>query len=424
MKKSLWTILLSLLLSWQGSCQIFTSDVANFWTAYDSVRAVSDPDRQVDYITRLYIEKASDGLKAFLKNKDNAARKWVDVINADPAFWEGLRSKTAGLEPKVLRAKEYISKFRALYPGLKDADTYLLIGFRQQGGTIRGNLSLIGTEVVFSSLNGLADDALFQMIVHEYVHTQQKKPNFQEIDVLTSSIREGACDFVAEKILDKPFQSDYITYGLKHGESLWRVFKRDMHTRANSFWVSTGNNPTLPVQDPGYYIGYAICRAYYDGAPDKSKALADIIELDYADHAAVEKFFADSGFDRKMKDSKKSVPVEGYTSKDDEIVFTFDPKGKSYVDEKGVYKIMDPTQVQTVSIAGDFNKWEVQGPSWSMQNRNGVYTLRVPKKQLGNPGESPRFRFVVNGKWWVLPGFDIANRTTDRNENTNLFLTL
>lgn len=50
--------------------KVFTQDIDNFWIAYDSIRSIRDNTKQIDYINRLYIEKASDGLKAFLRNKN------------------------------------------------------------------------------------------------------------------------------------------------------------------------------------------------------------------------------------------------------------------------------------------------------------------------------------------------------------------
>ncbi|SEL79552.1 hypothetical protein SAMN05421740_11076 [Parapedobacter koreensis] len=42
--------------------------------------------------------------------------------------------------------------------------------------------------------------------------------------------------------------------------------------------------------DLGYFMGYAICKSYYEKAHDKKLAIKAIIELDYADLAATKQF--------------------------------------------------------------------------------------------------------------------------------------
>ncbi|MES2111145.1 MAG: DUF2268 domain-containing putative Zn-dependent protease [Bacteroidota bacterium] len=274
---------------------VFKTDFQNFWTMRDSVQAATDSAKQVDAISRLYIAKASDGLKAFMRNKDNPAGRWLKEIKTAPAFWDSLKMKAAMVDEAVVKLEAAITHFQNMYPQLQPAQTYFLVGFRQQGGTIRGNLSLIGVEVVLSDPI-LSGKQLVRMGIHEYVHTQQKRPDFQKINVLTSSIREGACDFVAELVTGTKPAAPYMAYGTKHEQECWQAFQKEMYTNNNDNWVSTGNNPALPAPDRGYFVGYQICKAYYNKAADKNAALRDIITLDYADNAAVENFLKISGY--------------------------------------------------------------------------------------------------------------------------------
>jgi len=274
---------------------VFKTDFQNFWTMRDSVQAATDSAKQVDAISRLYIAKASDGLKAFMRNKDNPAGRWLKEIKTAPAFWDSLKMKAAMVDEAVVKLEAAIVHFQNMYPQLQPAQTYFLVGFRQQGGTVRGNLSLIGVEVVLSDPT-LNSKRLVRMGVHEYVHTQQKRPDFQKINVLTSSIREGACDFVAELVTGTKPAGPYMAYGTKHEQDCWIAFQKEMYTNNNDNWVSTGNNPVLPAPDRGYFVGYQICKAYYNKSADKNTALRDIIALDYADNAAVEGFLKASGY--------------------------------------------------------------------------------------------------------------------------------
>lgn len=292
MKK--WIILLLLPL-FATAQHAITADLDNFWQAYDSIRLTSDTARQTGYIQSLYINKASEGLQAFMRNKDGLDKKWISLIKSDPLFWDSIRQKCVLLKNNLPALEGYISYYNTIYPQLKPSNIYFIIGVRQQGGTIRGNMSLIGTEVVLANAAALPAGWL-QMCVHEYTHTQQKRPDFQKIDVLTSSIREGACDFMAELILKTPFKAVYMDYGNKHEKEVAGMFNKDMFTRNNDKWVSTGNESGMPAPDLGYFIGYKICKAYYNKAADKQEAIKEIIELDYADALAVQAFAKAAGW--------------------------------------------------------------------------------------------------------------------------------
>lgn len=408
---------------------IHTQDVDNFWVAYDSIRSISNNEKQITFINKLYIEKASDGLKAFLKNKKDVDSKWVDLINREQSFWDSVRPKTLMVKTEVKNLEHNIELLRAIYPDLKDAATYFIIGFRQQGGTIRNNLSIIGTEVVMSKPNRAE---LVRMCIHEYVHTQQVRPDFQNINVLTSSIREGACDFVSELVSKQDLSLPYIKYGLENEVKVWKVFAQDKFTTANDFWVSTGNNPILPSKDLGYYVGYAICKNYYNSASNKSQAIKDIIDLDYANSNAVTDFLKKSNYEkyiiRKGYNPASKLPKEGYISTPSQIVFSFSSfKNPVIKGEDGNSKVFNTKEdtIKSISIAGDFNNWDYKNSAFQlMKNKRGIYTLKVDRDKLGKVGAQVKFNFIINNKYWVQPEFAVSNRVTNKEGITNLFVQL
>lgn len=275
--------------------QVFTTDLEHFWTTRDSVLATRDTTRQIELINRLYIGKASPGLAAFMRNKEDLPRKWRAFITQNAESWLALKKKMPVVEAAAAEVKSQIRRFRTLYPDLRPAETYFLIGLGMQGGTVRGNLSLLCVEVILRDAAAPKDQLVF-LAVHEYVHTQQKRPDFQKINVLTSCIREGACDFVASLVTGRPVTAGYSTYGLRHEKEVWEAFQKDMYTGNNDNWVSTGPNPALPAPDLGYFVGHQVCEAYYRKSADKAAALKTIIELDYADPEAVSRFWQESGY--------------------------------------------------------------------------------------------------------------------------------
>ena len=55
------------------SSSVSTVDIDNFWVAYDSIRSTSDSMQQLQYIQKLYIDKGTKGLHAFMEARDYSA---------------------------------------------------------------------------------------------------------------------------------------------------------------------------------------------------------------------------------------------------------------------------------------------------------------------------------------------------------------
>jgi hypothetical protein len=128
--------------------------------------------------------------------------------------------------------------------------------------------------------------------IHEYVHTQQKgNPH----NLLGQAIKEGACDFITELVIGKLMQNNYIVYGREHEAELKDRFKLEMFTDAYSNWLYNGSNAKT-VADLGYFMGYTICKSYYNNTTDKKKAIKEIIELNFSDSSAVENFLKRSNY--------------------------------------------------------------------------------------------------------------------------------
>src|ERR1700743_2960486 len=67
---------------------VFTSDIDHFWTAFDSAKMTADTLRQRQYFQRLYVDRASDGLKEFRRVRNYSAPLYVRLINKSPRFWQ------------------------------------------------------------------------------------------------------------------------------------------------------------------------------------------------------------------------------------------------------------------------------------------------------------------------------------------------
>jgi hypothetical protein len=292
----------------QNDQKVFTSDIDNFWIAFDSIQTTKDSVKQIRFIKNLYIDKGSKGLKAFMVARDYTAELWVNLIRLYPKFWNSIRPNTFTVKSYASQIETSIKKFKELYPNLKEAKMYFTVGGLRSGGTTMNDMVLIGSEIATG--NALTDvsefpskwlegvfknqqaDNLVALNIHEYVHTQQKG-NTQTL--LGQAIKEGACDFITELVIGKLLQNNYIIYGREHDAELKEKFKLEMFSNFNGNWLYNGSNART-VADLGYYMGYAICKAYYNNAADKSKAIKEIIELNYSDSIAIENFLKRSSY--------------------------------------------------------------------------------------------------------------------------------
>ena len=289
----------------QTKPKIFTSDITNFWIAYDSVLTTKDTLRQKDFIQRLYFDKATLGLKDFIISKQFSINGYLNVILKFPKFWQSVRPNTLRVENYRNEFERIMKRFKVIYPSFKKPDLYFTIGDLNSGGTTTQDKVLIGTEIgasdntvdaseVYPTLQSMfkTQTSIIYLVTHEIVHTQQKGEIY--INLLTHCIAEGSADFIAEVVLQKPVITPYIIYGLAHEKELVEKFEKEKFGIDKQDWLYNG-------KDYGYFIGYKICKSYYDNAKDKKKAIADIIELKYGDENQLTKFYTDSKYADQWK---------------------------------------------------------------------------------------------------------------------------
>jgi hypothetical protein len=292
----------------QGGQEIYLSDIDNFWRAYDSVQTTTDSVKQVSYIQTLYIDKGTDGLRLFMKVRSLTPGLWVHVIRQYPGFWRSIRPNTLVVRQKEGEILSGVEKFRATYSNYKEGKIYFTIGALKAAGVAEGRSLLIGTELamgnVYTDVSEFPNkrlenffkqtktDNIVAITVHEYVHTQQKE---EGKTLLGQSIYEGACDFIAELVLGRTLVYPYLEYGRAHEGELKAKFREEMFNEDYSQWIYNSST-TKGIGDLGYFMGYTICKAYYNKMADKSEAVRRIIELSYSDRTAIGEFLRESGY--------------------------------------------------------------------------------------------------------------------------------
>jgi len=177
----------------QQKQRVFFTDIGNFWVAYDSIHSTSDSLKQLQYLQKLYIDKGTPGLKAFMEVRDYTPQEWVHSIRRYPMYWASIRANTLRVETAARDIAPYLKKLKKLYPNLRPASIYFTVGALGSGGTTQDSMVLIGTELAvrmkttdvsefpkakqaFLSRNNRSDPFKDIAItnIHEYVHTQEK----------------------------------------------------------------------------------------------------------------------------------------------------------------------------------------------------------------------------------------------------------
>jgi hypothetical protein len=272
--------------------KVFTSDIDNFWAAYDSVKTNKDSLQQLHFIQTLYLDKATAGLKDFMLARQHSAKRHLANILKYPKFWVSLRPHTLEIKTHSREIEELMQRFSSLYPKFKQPGVYFTVGVLNSGGTTTTDKILIGSEIACSDktvdaselsswLQGVFKDNkdVVYLVAHEAGHTQQRGDNGDNTTLLAACIREGTCDLIAELLLQKEITSPYMTYGKANEKKLWEDFQKEMHGQELKNWLYNGGN--VPNADLGYFMGYTICKSYYNNAADKKEALQQIIELNY-----------------------------------------------------------------------------------------------------------------------------------------------
>ncbi|MFH6966393.1 DUF2268 domain-containing putative Zn-dependent protease [Flavobacterium sp. FlaQc-28] len=279
-----------------------STDIDNFWNAYDKIITEKDTTKQYSFLKELYIDKATPGLKSLIEVRNYTSKNFIDAINKYPKFWNSIRPNTLSVKEVYPEIEADIKKLKEAYPDLKPSTIYFSIGAFRTNGTIQNDRILIGSEL------SLADEKTFinelpewrqpfykeyeprkniaLLCTHEYVHTQQKE---LVENLLSMCLYEGIAEFISCKVTGKKSSSPAIEFGKNNQEKVINQFIADLYIISNNYnWLWGENKNNLKIRDLGYYIGYEISERYYNTSKDKTKAIKTLVELDYHNEKEME----------------------------------------------------------------------------------------------------------------------------------------
>lgn len=282
--------------------KIVSTDIDNFWNAYQKIISTNDSIKQYQYLREFYLDKGTPGLKSLIEVRNYTPKEFLSSIINYPKFWKSLKPNTANLTELYSEIETDIHKLKEAYPELKPAVIYFSIGAFRTNGTIQNNRILIGSELTLADETTVTEElplwrqSFYReynprknaalLCTHEYVHTQQKE---LVENLLPMCLYEGIAEFISCKVTGKKSNSPAIEFGKNNEQEIISQFVSDLYIGSNNYnWLWGENRNNLKVRDLGYYIGYEISERYYNAAKDKIEAIKTLIELDYKNEKAIE----------------------------------------------------------------------------------------------------------------------------------------
>lgn len=390
--------------------QVHTEDIFHFWEAYDSVQTTTDKAQQTAIIQKLYVDRGSEGLKEFMILRGGTAEKWQEMMANEKDKLVRIRPFTLSVLKQKAILDEKLAYFKQIYPNFKQGDVFFTMGIGNSGGTTQGSHVLIGCEVAANE----KPDWAIALVLHEFVHTQQKME--KGYHVLGQSILEGMADFVSELVngqkLAEVNPNGHTGFGLRNNKAVWERFKEVMFSNDENYFGWLYGSPGVTIEsinkvDMGYFIGYQICKSYYDKATDKSKALKEIIELDLnknEDEAARQFLLASGYVPKKDINFVKNTPfghIEIKAKPIQKVLYGYKLTADKVIFEYSVPKVLDMNTIKTVSVAGSFNGWNPKDvPSLMKKTGKRTFTLEMPRTAFDKT-KTYTFKFVLNGDNWM-----------------------
>jgi len=284
-------LFVSLPLFAQPNAQLVTSDIENFWKAYDE----SEPGNRAPALQKLYLEPGSIGLREFVRVRIGGAQQLANAIEQFPNYFASIRKNTLSVETKREQIEFYLSQFQQIYPQAVFPPVYFLIGRVSTGGTITNAGLLIGTEIYsigpdvdtselekkipsFYRAMGTIE-RLPYIVIHELVHTQQRFSG--TAGLIDQVMIEGAAEFITDVVTGRTTREQFLDWEEPNRTQLFAKFSEDYKANPRSYenWLYNYGRVTDQPADIGYWIGAEICRDYFLRAVDKGQALKDIIRM-------------------------------------------------------------------------------------------------------------------------------------------------
>lgn len=270
--------------------RIITTDIDNYWKAHDL--AEKDSNNRIAIYKQYYLDHGTPGLQDYFAYKVHSLKNYVKSQDTKHRFYAAIRKNTLSVKKQKPLLQASFIKFKELYPAARFPDIYFVIGAFTSGGTSTDNGLLIGVDqavrtpdiptdelTLWERNNFGALDYIPNLIAHELIHFNQNGMAADKT-LLSAVMVEGMADFLGELISGRTANERLHVWAKGREKAIWADFEKEMNLQRAYNWIANSNQETADKPaDLGYWVGYQICKGYYDNSTDKKQAIYDMLNV-------------------------------------------------------------------------------------------------------------------------------------------------
>jgi hypothetical protein len=289
-----------------NKAKFITTDVKLFWQAYDKAQA-DTANRRAIYKNQ-YADAGSPGLQDYFAYKVKSMKEFMVSHDAKLKFYAGIRKNTLTVDAQKPRMRASFVKLKELYPKAGFPNIYFVIGAFSSGGTSTDNGLLIGLDQAVRTPDVPVDELsrwelnnfgqlkyLPNLVAHELIHYNQNGMA-NDTTLLHGVLIEGMADFIGELISGRTANERLQVWAKGKEKKIWADFEKEMYLKRSYNWIANADQETVDKPaDIGYWVGYQICKGYYENSTEKKQAIYDMLNI--KDYKA---FYERSGTSQKF----------------------------------------------------------------------------------------------------------------------------
>lgn len=271
---------------------ISTSDISNFWRAYE--RAKSSPNPASVYATE-YFARGTPGLRGFIPNRLRSPVYLQSVVQRYDDYYRAAGPNMRRIVSERPAIVADLRRYKKVYPKVVFPSLYFVVGTLNSGGTSVPNVGLIfGAEILsapadleaipmgtFNKKTLSRIDRIPSIVAHELTHFNQHDAEGQSL--LDQTLIEGSADFMAQLVDGDNIEEAQWVFGCAHEDELWKALAEQMGSTdekvVESWLYSRDPGPLGAPPFIGYWLGSRIVQSYYDAQPDKQAAVDAILHI-------------------------------------------------------------------------------------------------------------------------------------------------
>lgn len=269
------------------------SDIDLFWKMYD--RFLKDTTNAIELFQMNYFEKGTPALQEYFRIKTpniGGIKGFVQNMKKMPSFYASIRANTFKISSLRDTIRIIYKNLQHWYPDAIFPPLSFHIGGWSSGGTATDYGLHVGADMyannpdtdkselnAWQKRNSYFFENLKYVVAHELIHAQQG--NMREDTILLKYvIQEGMADFIGELISGNTANEFLVNWAKGNEKRIWDAFKKEMYLDRYSNWIanSSQERPDWPA-DLGYWIGYQICKSYFEESADKTKAIYEMLNI-------------------------------------------------------------------------------------------------------------------------------------------------